>query len=134
MKVLEIVRLEETKHGTLGILKIDKQIFCCTLEPPDRENEQNVSSIPAQQYTCNPYSSPTHGETWKVNDVLGRTNIIFHAGNAVRHTEGCILLGEKFGKLANTQRAVLNSGATLTAFLMHLMNDTVVSLTIQEHY
>ena len=133
MKILEIVRLEETKHGTLGILKIDKQIFCCTLEPPDRLNERNRSNIDPQQYTCTPYASIKHGEPWQVDNVPGRNGILFHAGNLVESTSGCILLGEKFGKL-NKQRAVLNSGATFTSFLMQLANDTVVSLTIQEHY
>ena len=134
MKILELVRLEESKQGTLGILKIDKQIFCCTLEPPDRLNERNRSNIDPQQYVCTPYVSSTHGETWKVENVPGRSGILFHKGNSVRHTSGCILLGDKFGKLGNVLRATLNSGATFTHFLMVLANDTQVSLTIQEHY
>jgi hypothetical protein len=133
MKILELVRLEETKQGTLGILKIDKQLFCCTLEPPDRLNERNRSNIDPQQYICTPYASSRHGETWKVDNVPGRSGILFHAGNVVDHTEGCILLGDKFGKL-NAHRAVLNSGLTFEKFLMLLANDTQVSLTIQEHY
>ena len=50
---IEIIRLEENhEHGTFGILRINKEIFCCTLEENDEENASNISSIPAQQYIC----------------------------------------------------------------------------------
>ena len=127
--ILELVRLEESEQGTFGILKIDKQVFCCTLEPSDRLNEVNRSSIPAQQYTLKPYDSPTHGETWMVTGVPGRSYILFHAGNVVEHTAGCIILGEHFGN-----RAVLNSGKTFADFLKVLHGAKEHHLTVQEHY
>jgi hypothetical protein len=133
MKILEIIRLEEALSGTLGILKIDKECFCWTLEPPDRENARNISSIPAQQYICEIYHSPKHGETYQIFDVPGRAAILFHAGNTVGHTAGCILLGGRVGKLKG-ERAVLNSGRTFKQFMDKLLPDDQLHLTIKEEF
>ena len=132
MNIVELIRLEESEHGTFGVLRINKQVFCCTLEPPDRENEVSRSSIPAQQYLCKPVESPTHGGTFEVTKVPGRTHVLFHAGNVVKHTEGCILLGEHFGKLAG-DRALLNSGKTFKNFLNEI-GRRPCHLTIYERY
>lgn len=118
-KVVEIIRLETGKEGTLGVLRINKEVFCVTLEPRDFGNKQNISCIPAQPYLCRPVESPRFGGTFEVTDVPGRSHILFHAGNLAEHTEGCILLGETIGKLKG-QRAVLNSGNTFRNFLAEM--------------
>lgn len=133
MMILELLRLEETRQGTIGVLKINKEVFCYTLEPSDRLNQRNRSSIPAQQYVCHQYRSARHGETWEVTDVPGRDYILFHAGNIVAHTEGCILLGNNVGKLRG-ERAVLNSGNTFALFMEVTRQKQVLHLTINEHY
>ena len=79
MKIAELNRLEESQQGKFGYLKIDKEIFCITLEPPDELNVSNISSIPAQQYLCNPYSSPKYKDTYIIDSVPGRDYILFHA-------------------------------------------------------
>lgn len=132
MRIVELIRLEESEAGTFGILRIDKEVFCATLEPADRENEVNRSSIPAQQYMCKPVESPTHGGTFEVTNVPGRTHILFHAGNVVDHTQGCIILGQHFGKL-HDQRAVLNSGHTFQQFL-NTVGRKPFKLTVYERY
>ncbi len=132
--VVELIRLEEDAlHGTFGVLKIGKAVFCVTLEPPDRENIQNLSSIPAQQYDCNRYKSPKFGETFKVLNVPNRDNVLFHGGNVVSHTAGCIILAQYFGKLKGN-RAVLNSGATFKNFMRILEAQDSFHLTIKEMY
>ena len=130
--VLELIRLEEdAQYGTFGVLKINKQVFCVTLEPADLENTPGRSSIPAQQYICIRHKSARFGETFQVMDVPGRTQILFHAGNVIGDTTGCILLGEHFGKLM-ADRAVLNSGKTFTAFMLALDDWAMAHLTIRE--
>jgi hypothetical protein len=130
--IVELIRLEEDfLHGTFGVLKIDKEVFCVTLEPPDKENVQNVSSIPAQQYECHRYDSPKYGETFKVMHVPGRDHVLFHGGNIVSHTKGCILLAQYFGKLKGN-RAVLNSGATFKNFMRVMENQNQFHLTVKE--
>jgi hypothetical protein len=133
MVIVELIRLEESDQGTVGMLRIDKQLYCATLEPADRENETGVSSIPAQQYSCRRYSSAKYPKTFEVCRVPGRTNILFHSGNTAQHTHGCILLGQHPGKLRD-QRAVLNSGATFKRFMDRMNLENEFSLTIKEEY
>ena len=132
MKVVEIIRLEEDfELGTFGALRINKELFCSTLEPSDRLNKTNVSSIPAQQYLCIPKVSPKFGEVYSVRNVPGRTNILFHVGNVVDDTLGCIMLGQ-LGKLDN-DRALLKSRVTFSEFRKIIGNEAF-HLTIHEFY
>jgi len=134
MKIVELIRLEERNHyGTFGVLKINKEVFCVTLEPPDRLNRRDVSSIPAQQYRCHKIISPRFGETFQVMNVPGRSNILFHAGNRVGDTAGCIILGQHFGKLLG-DRAVLNSGRTFHIFMGMMQDEDIFHLKIREIY
>jgi len=132
--IVELIRLEEDfKDGTFGVLKINKEVFCVTLEPPDIENARNISSIPAQQYVCRRVDSPRYGDTFEICDVPFRTNVLVHPGNQVIHTQGCVLLAQHFGKLRG-DRAVLNSGNTFRAFLSRMTMHNTFHLTIKEEY
>lgn len=127
--VVELIRLEESyTYGTFGVLKLNKEVFCVTLEPADRLNKTDISSIPAQQYICKRY-----GNTFRVLDVPGRSSILFHAGNVIENTAGCIILAEHYGKLCG-DRAVLNSGKTFNRFLEKLIGYDKLHLTIREVY
>ena len=132
--IVELLRIEEhNSFGTFGILKLNKSVFCVTLEPPDKLNKMNKSSIPAQQYICRRHKSPSFGVTFQITNVPDRSNVLFHPGNLVENTQGCILLAQHFGKLKG-QRAVLNSGVTFDNF-MNVMHDVgFFHLTITEHY
>jgi hypothetical protein len=132
--IAELIRLEESKCGTIGVLRLDKQVFAFTLEPPDYENQINKSSIPAQQYICERFNASRFGETFQVTKVPGRTSILFHAGNVVGHTQGCIILGERVGDLGHHKRALLNSGKTFERFMEKLEDHGEFHLTIIEHY
>ena len=133
LKIVELIRLEDSEEGIFGILKIDKEVFCVTLEPPGRLNQREQSCIPAQQYVCSRYKSPAFGETFIVENVPNRSGILFHAGNTVKDTAGCILLAEHFGKLRGF-RAVLNSGKTFEEFMQTMVGDDRFHLTIQQCY
>lgn len=129
---VQIIRLEETEgDGTFGVLKINGTLFCHTLEPPDRENQRNRSSIPAQQYTAIEYDSPGYGKTFRVEAVPGRSHILFHAGNIDDHTEGCIILGDRLGELSG-RRAVLNSRNTMRRFMDALRGFDRFRLSVSE--
>lgn len=72
-------------------------------------------------------------DTFEVTGVQGRSYILFHSGNVEGHTEGCILLGEKIGKLRE-DRAILNSGKTFNNFIKELVLQDEFKLTIVEAY
>lgn len=130
---VRLIRLEESPQGTFGVLLICSQVFCVTLERPDLLNEQNMSSIPAQQYQCMRIRSPQFGETFEIIDVPGRSHVLFHTGNLVSSTAGCVLLAQHFGKLYG-DRAILNSGATFKKFMEIMQNTNTFNLTIRECY
>lgn len=131
--VVEIVRLEESDLGTFGALRLNKRLVCATLEPPDRENAADVSSIPAQQYRCLRTVSPRFGETFEVADVPGRSHVLFHPGNTVGNTHGCILLGGGWGPVGG-ERGVLASRAAFAGFMELLAGRDAFHLTIYERY
>ena len=131
-KIVEILRLEEHPvWGTFGALRINKEVFCATLEPPDVANLTNRSNILPGQYICSQRKSERYGQTFEIMNVPGRTDVLFHAGNVVKHTKGCVLLGQYWGKLRG-DRAVLNSGNTFKAFI-NVMGLEDFFLTITEH-
>lgn len=105
--------------------------FCVTLSPPDVRNRRNVSNIPDSQYLCKRVVSPQFGETFEVTNVPGRSHVLFHAGNLVTASQGCIILAQHFGKL-DGDRAVLNSGDTFKKFMEGFKDVDQFSLTIKE--
>ena len=106
--MLQILRVAENEHGTFSVLLWDQRPFAVSLEPRWKNNEENISCIPSGQYMCSRVQSPTFGETFEVIGVPGRTNVLFHWGNRIVDTEGCILVAEEFGKLYGDD-AVLSS-------------------------
>lgn len=94
---------------TCGILAIDDGgTTFRTLELPYRDNKKNISCIPAGEYICRKVCSPKFGDTFEICDVHGRGNILFHYGNYVENTQGCVLLGERWanGMLQDTRLAM----------------------------
>ena len=136
--VIKLLRVEENfDFGTFGVWLISTRAFCVCLEPPDIENSRNISSIPAQQYECERYSSDKYPDTFQVMNVPNRDKVLIHAGNLKKHTEGCIMLAQHFGKLevaTQEERAVLNSGNTFKSFMNLMEGVKKFNLTIVEHY
>ena len=137
LPVVEIIRLEENyDYGTFGVLKINKTLFCCTLELPDLLNKRSQSSIPAQQYICQRYSSAKYPDTFQVLNVPNRSFVLFHPGNRKKDTRGCVLLGQYFSKLQGNwdDRGVWNSGRTFDNFMLRIKDYEQFHLTITEVY
>ena len=134
MKIVELLRREENfKYGTFGVLSIDKQVFCVTLERPDILNKPFESSIPAQQYMCERYSSARYPNTFQIMNVPERDKVLFHSANLMVQLAGCIAVAQYFDKLKG-DRAVLNSGNTFKKFMQIMENEDKFHLTITEYY
>ena len=131
---VEIIRLEESDNGTFGALKINKQLFCWTLELQDKLNLKSNSSIPAQQYFCKKIESPKYGKTFEICNVPGRTHILFHPGNTTKDTEGCILLGRSIGYITDSNKGILSSKSVFREFMNIFSNTAIFHLTIKEEY
>lgn len=92
--MLELLRLSETREGTIGCLRRNGTLWLFTLELPWSGNATGESCIPEGGYECGPHVSQKFGRTYEVLNVPGRSEILFHPGNTIKDTHGCILLGE----------------------------------------
>jgi hypothetical protein len=94
---LTIYRQYPDAKCTSGYLAVNDNIVSYTLERPWKENQQNVSSIPAGTYKA--IVRYDHTDHWRVEllDVPNRTNVQIHIGNEVDESKGCILVGTKLG-------------------------------------
>lgn len=115
-----LTRCTESDEGVFGYLDIYKdgaRLYTCrTGELPYKDNKPNVSCIPVGTYKCEPWDSVKFPNTYHIKNVPDREAILIHTGNHCGDTskgyksdvEGCILVGERCGKL-NNQKAVLSS-------------------------
>lgn len=94
--VLELIRVGQSDLGTFGVLRAGAVPFALTLEPPWVGNEAFRSCIPPGHYVCRRIHSPRFGWTYEICHVQDRSAVLFHAGNDLGDTQGCILVGEEF--------------------------------------
>jgi len=125
-----IRRTAFTEFGTFGIIIHNGIPFALTLERPWLNNERDVSCIPEGSYTCKRFHSSSHPDTFEVMGVQGRTGILFHKGNLMDHSAGCILIGEEFGVL-NGKPAILSSKKGFNEFMANMDAKTEFELIIQ---
>jgi len=116
--IVEITRLYEPE-ATIGLISVGGLALGFTLERKWYGNRKNISCIPEDEYICKKHDSPTFGSVYKVCDVFGRSNILFHKGNVIDDTEGCILIGKSVGYL-DGKRAVLSSSVAFNEFMSQL--------------
>ena len=132
MTFLELTRMETGPAGTIGVLSLNKQLFCYILEPPKKENERGQSCIPTGQYTCKRYNSEKYlSPCLAVYNVHGREYISIHYGNTLKDTKGCLITGKYPGYL-DGKRAVLRSRNTLEALISKTHD--ICHLTIREAF
>jgi hypothetical protein len=117
MNFLEIIRLEFNPTEVIGSMLVNGKLFCCTLEPPNRNNMVGESCVPTGRYLVKRYLSKKFGcDCLALHNVVGRSFISVHPGNTAADTQGCILPGVMTGYLKE-QRAVLQSKTALNALL-----------------
>lgn len=100
---IKLYRLPTTEDGTYGVLEIDGQPVCTTLEDSWKNNQASVSCIPPGKYNVVPHNSAKYKNVWRVEGVTNRSGILIHAGNTAADTTGCILVGSGFGKKSITR-------------------------------
>lgn len=123
MRQVELIRVEQSAECTIGVLQVNGQSVCWTLEEPWRYNQQDVSCIPEGRYPLRLEFSPSKGsKLWTIKDVPGRSYVRIHIGNTVDDTEGCPLTGTKPGHLYG-KRAVLGSRNAFKEFMAAMGSD-----------
>lgn len=106
MLTLTLTRTNAYADRTIGMLDIDDQHFCHTLEPALRParpaSQEGVWAIPAGWYRMELTMSPRFHRLLPIlRYVPGRTGIRIHAGNTPKDTRGCILVGHLFFSTAD---------------------------------
>jgi len=120
MKELFLKRVADTGQETCGVLCQVDFPLCLTLENAWRDNQVNISCIPAGRYKVDlNHQSPAFGRVILIKDVEGRTYSLFHWGNTSDDTEGCVLVGNAFGRVKGNL-AVTSSKKTFQQLLKTL--------------
>lgn len=132
-----ITRFKQDNYQTKGILQVfkdDEVIFeCKTLELPWKDNALNISRIPSGSYKFIKHSSPKFRNSFWIQNVPDRSEILIHYGNYKRDTEGCILVGESFFDIdGDGHRDVTNSKKTINN-LYNIIGD-ISTIIIKDNY
>lgn len=131
--ILRLSRVSEYNGASMGVLCFNDEPRILTLEDAWRNNERKLSCIPEGKYKIKRIRSPKFGITFEILDVPERSNILFHAGNTASDTEGCILLGQRYGTLAGKQ-AILNSSKAFEQFLKIMNGIDEADLIVMSAY
>ena len=111
MNIIQIFRMHNRLDFTMGVVTVNHEFCCYSMEPPDRGNIKDHSCILPGQYYFEVYDSPKFdAKCLKLFDVPGRNFISMHYGNTVKDTKGCILVGQKRGE----HDYIMESRATLS--------------------
>lgn len=130
---LRLVRVGEADGATFGVLLRNGKPEFVTLEEPWRDNQRSISCIPTGAYIVKPVKSPRFGNTYEVTKVPDRSHILFHAGNTLNDTQGCILLGMQYGKI-DGKSAIVRSKDAFGLFLNNLLGQNDIVLEIIDPY
>lgn len=111
---LLLERTERFPDVTLGKLSIDGAFECYTLEdpvPPDGKKVAGRTAIPKGLYPVTITWSPRFQRDLPlIHYVPGFSGVRIHAGNTVRDTEGCVLVGQSrdlsSGSIGRSQKAL----------------------------
>lgn len=128
--LIQLKRVAYTSQGTFGVLLHNGIPFAVTAEEIWRQNKTYESCIPTGRYLCKRYHYKDGDyETFKVLDVPNRSGILFHVGNSIVDTEGCILVGERYEHL-NSRVAIWKSQEGFNEFMGRLSGETEFMLEV----
>jgi hypothetical protein len=87
---LELIRTYYP-NGTNGVLLLNGEKVCSTIELPWKENRSQVSCIPAGKYELQKRYTQRFGKHFILLHVPNRSYILLHAANdAMKEIKGCI--------------------------------------------
>lgn len=114
MNMIRLQRYADTPLGMFATLRVE-DFLCHTCENPWLENRPFVSCIPEGVYPLKQQTFNRHDpgdldyHTYEICDVPDRYHILFHIGNDMTDTEGCVLPGMGFGVSHRNLPGVLSS-------------------------
>lgn len=139
MRDVHSFRIQTSSQGTLGLWVTDG-FQARTIELPWKNNQSNISCIPAAEYLAVYRYSPKFKHHYWIQKVPDRGWILTHNGiwagdtdlGFKTHSHGCVIMGKYHGRYQG-QLCVLVSRATLRAFV-DFMNREPFRLKIHNSY
>lgn len=122
--MLTLLRYESSSLGTFGVLLHGSKWLCHTLEPHDRSGRTNCA-VSSGLYPLIMEYSPHFGVMLPTIVAPGREGLRFHAGNFVRETRGCVLVGKQ-----RTTSSLLSSKAALENVITYISTHNITSLKV----
>jgi hypothetical protein len=142
MKIL-VQRFHSTKNYTAGLMYIDGEFVCFTLEDEKRDVKVYAETrIPSGIYTLSLQTSGSLHTRYKakfsfhkgmllLNSVPNFSGIMIHIGNTDKDTAGCLLVGHTFclgcSKITDSQKAYEKIYPRISAALL---NDETVNVHV----
>ena len=135
---LELVRVSIAPEGAFSVLLQDG----VPLGPVALERTYPVASsmprgpqflkIPAGRYRCKRTRFLRGGyETFEITGVVGHSRLLFHAGNVEDDSEGCVLVGQRFGRVGSNP-GVLSSRMGFAEFMQSMGRREVFDLLVRD--
>lgn len=124
MHLIEILRISSSMvTGTRGIMMVDRAPFLVTLELPWKMNIPFKSCIPVGEYICKRYKSDRYKHTFIIENVTNRDRVLFHVGNFLEDTDGCICIGLSFGEVGES--ALIRDSRIAFKRFMRILSDVM---------
>jgi hypothetical protein len=117
--------------GELIVMKGGEVLVLRTLELLYKENLKNISCIPQGDYKLkfnDNKNSKFYNNSYIVEGVRDRTDILIHCGNTLSDTKGCILIGCGYDGKYCPQ--VTQSGKAMGDLIRFIGDDKDINLTI----
>lgn len=133
---IDILRLTKNPlEPQFGIVMLHGLPRVLTLELPYKDNAHSSSCIPEGKYLCKRRKSSkvNFDDTYEVMGVPDRSDILFHWGNTVADTQGCILIGSSLG-MVNFVPAILESRSAFGRFMALMKGEQEIGLSIRRVY
>lgn len=126
---LVIERLTDNDYQTISTMFVlDASDYiewnCHCLEPAWKDNQQDISCIPAGKYRVEKHIAPSFGKSFWVKDVPGRSEILIHIGNFRKDTRGCPLPGIDMADIDGDKNIDMSSSGKAIEKLWKLLPDS----------
>ena len=139
--ILTLIRkTPSSRFGTFGALfSEDGTGICVTLELPWQNNQHDVSCVPAGTYQCLRVQSaeqlqatPENGDRFELQNVPNRNSVEIHAGNTIKDSKGCILVGTQYGAFYDGTPCILQARDEFKSFMNRMKGVNAFTLVIKE--
>ena len=113
---VRLVRFGEYGGATIGMLGVDGFPQFASLEPPNKYPNKPSCIPPGDYRMVLEYSPKFRRELWEVKHVPGFSEVKIHAGNHLRDTQACPLVGLSVVRLADGPPMLISSQSALERF------------------